>query len=161
MGQAAHTPGIGLPAKIGAVLFAFWGILHLWVGYEGIHQYVSSGAPGLWKMLTGGRNAPHEAFQHATDALTANAHAHLILNFCLDVGGYGVLGLFVAWMIWKRGSWAGYLIGLIVIGIGDLAFLFVQVVPGIIELNAATIGGPVLWFLAVGITPFGLPKLRR
>jgi len=37
----------------------------------------------------------------------------------------------------------------------------VQVVPGIIELNAGTIGGPVLWFLAVAITPFGLPSLRR
>jgi len=47
-----------------------------------------------------------------------------------------------------------------VIGIGDLAFLFVQVVPGIIELHAGTIGGPVLWFLAAAITPFGLPKLR-
>jgi len=91
--------------------------------------------------------------------LTANVHAHIILNFCLDVGGYGVLGLFVAWMIWKQGSWVGYLVGLIVIGIGDLAFLFVQVVPGIIERNAGTIGGPVLWFLAVAITPFGLPWL--
>ena len=30
-----------------------------------------------------------------------------------------------------------------------------------IELNAGTIGGPVLWLLAVAITPFGLPKLRR
>lgn len=73
------------------------------------------------------------------------------------MGGYGVLGFFVAWMIWKQGSWLGYPIGLIVIGIGDLAFLFVQVVPGIIELNAGTIGGPVPWFLAVAITPFGLP----
>ena len=161
MSQASHPTGIGLPAKIGAVLFVLWGVLHIWVGYEGVQQYLTSGAPGLWKMLTGGRNAPHEAFQHATDALTANAHAHLILNFCLDVGGYGVLGFFVAWMIWKHGSWLGYLLGLIVIGIGDLAFLFVQVVPGIIELNAGTIGGPVIWFLAVAITPFGLPKLRR
>ena len=161
MSQASKPTGIGLPAKIGAILFALWGVLHLWVGYEGVHQYLASGAPGLWKMLTGGRNAPHEAFQHATDALTANVHAHHILNFCLDVGGYGVLGFFVAWMIWKQGSWVGYLIGLIVIGIADLAFLFVQVVPGIIELNAGTIGGPVLWFLAVAITPFGLPSLRR
>ena len=161
MNQASHPRVSDLPAKIGAVLFALWGVLHLWVGYEGVHQYLTSGAPGLWKMLTGGSNAPHEAFQHAADALTANVHAHLILNFCLDVGGYGVLGFFVAWMIWKQGSWLGYLIGLIVIGIGDLAFLFVQVVPGIIELNAGTIGGPVLWFLAVAITPFGLPSLRR
>jgi NADH dehydrogenase len=78
----------------------------------------------------------------------------------MELGWFRCSG-FVAWMIWKQGSWVGYLIGLIVIGIGDLAFLFVQVVPGIIELNAGTIGGPVLWFLAVAITPFGLPSLRR
>jgi hypothetical protein len=35
------------------------------------------------------------------------------------------------------------------------------VVPGVIELNAGTVGGPVLWFLAILITPFGLPKLSR
>lgn len=161
MNQASHHTGIGLPAKVGAILFAVWGVLHLWVGYECVHQYLTSGAPGLWTMLTGGRNAPHEAFQHATDALTANVHAHLILNFGVDVGGYGVLGFFVAWMIWKQGSWVGFLIGLILIGIADLAFLFVQVVPGIIELNPGTIGGPVLWFLAVAITPFGLPKSKQ
>jgi len=32
---------------------------------------------------------------------------------------------------------------------------------GIIALNAGTVGGPVLWFLAVAITPFGLPALRK
>ena len=77
MSQVSHPTGVDLPAKIGAILFALWGVLHLWVGYEGVHQYLASGAQGLWKMLTGGRNAPHEAFQHATDALTANVHAHL------------------------------------------------------------------------------------
>ena len=60
-----------------------------------------------------------------------------------------------------RASWTGYLIGLTAIGIADLAFLFVLVVPGVIELNAGTIAGPVLWFLAVAITPFGLPDQRR
>jgi len=74
------------------------------------------------------------------------------------VGGYGVLGIIVGMMIWKQASWAAYGIGVIVIGIGDLAFLFALVTPGIIELNFATISGPLLWFLAVLITPFGLPR---
>jgi hypothetical protein len=41
------------------------------------------------------------------------------LNFCIDVGGYGVLGLFVGWMIWAHASWVGYFIGVVVIGIGE------------------------------------------
>ncbi len=85
----------------------------------------------------------------------------MILNICIDVGGDRVLGFFVAWLILKRASWTAYLLGLIVIGIADLAFLFAMVVPGVIELNAGTVGGPVLWFLAIIITPWGLPSWRR
>ncbi len=66
---------LGMAAKIGAVLFALWGILHIWVGYEGVHQYLTSGAPGLWNLVIGGVNAPRAAFQHTTDAITAHAQA--------------------------------------------------------------------------------------
>jgi len=49
----------------------------------------------------------------------------------------------------------------VVIGIADLAFLFCMVTPGVIELNAGTVGGPVIWFLALLITPFGLPSIHK
>ena len=149
---------IGLPAKIGAWLFALWGVLHVWVGAEGVRQYLTAGTPGLWNMLMGGHAVSRSAFVHATDAVTLFAHGQLVLNFCIDVAGYGVLGFFVAWLILKRASWTGYLLGLVVIGIADLAFLFAMVVPGVIELNAGTVGGPVLWLLAILLTPFGLPR---
>jgi hypothetical protein len=149
---------IGKAAKIGAALFALWGVLHIWVGYEGIHQYIIGGAPGLWNTITGGINAPHSAFQHTTDAVTANAQAHLLLNFCIDVAGYGVLGFVVAWLLWTRGSWLGYFLGLVIIGIADLTFFFTLVTPGIIELSLATVSGPAIWFFAIVVTPFGLSK---
>jgi len=152
---------IGKAAKAGAALFTLWAILHLWVGFEGIHQFLTSGAPGLWNMLTGGSAAPRAAFQNATDAMTLNVQAHLILNFCIDVAGYGLLGFVVAFYIWTRGSWIAYFLGLVIIGVADLAFLFLMVTPGIIELNAGTIGGPIIWILACIITPFGLPKYDK
>ena len=152
---------VSLPAKIGAWLFALWGVLHVWVGAEGVRQYLTGGTSGLWNMLIGGRAVPRAAFVHATDPATLFAQGQLILNFCMDVGGYGVLGFFVAWLILKRASWIGYLLALIVIGICDLTFLFAMVVSGVIELNAGTVGGPVLWFLAVVVTPLGLPAWRR
>ena len=164
MDMTKETTEIGVAAKIGAALFVLWGVLHVWVGYEGIHQYLTGNVRGQWEMLVGGKNAPRDTFQHATDVVTANTHAKLILNFCIDVGGYGVLGLVVGWMIWQKASWAAYLIGVFIIGICDLAFLFSLVTPGIIELNIPTISGPVIWFLAIGITPFGMPsivKLRK
>lgn len=151
---------VRLPAKIGAWVFVLWGVLHVWVGAKGLRQYFSVGTPGLWNMLIGGSAVPRAAFVHAADPVTLFAHSQIVLNFCLDVGGYGVLGFFVAWLILKRASWVGYLLGVVVIGIADLSFMFLQLVPGVIELNAGSIGGPVLWFIAILITPFGLPKLK-
>ena len=159
--QIRQVEVIGKSAKTGAILFAIWAVLHLWVGFEGIHQYVTSGAPGLWNMLTGGSAAPRAAFQQATDGMTLNVQAHLILNFCIDVAGYGLLGLVVAFYIWTKGSWIAYFLGVILIGVADLAFLFSLVTPGIIELNAGSIGGPVIWSIACLITPLGLPKFDK
>ena len=156
--RAAHT-GVGKAAKAGAGLYLLWAILHLWVGAEGFRQFLR-GVRGQWEMLIGGPHAPREAFQHATDAMTANVHGHLLANFVLDVGGYGVLGLYIAWALYRRGSWTAYFLGLVVIGIADLAFLFMQVTPGFIPLEAG-IEGPVIWALACIVTPFGLRPLRQ
>lgn len=156
-----NSNAVKWPAKAGAWLFVLWSVLHVWVGAEGVRQFLTAGAPGMWSMVIGGSAVPRAAFVQATDPATLLAHSHLILNFCLDVGGYGVLGFFVAWMILKRASWIGYLLGLVVIGIADLTFLFAMVASGVIELNAGSVGGPVIWFIAVVLTPFGLPALRK
>ena len=161
MKQVSNQNTTGTAAKVGAALFFLWAVLHIWVGYEGVYQYLSSGTQGQWNMVIGGSNAPRAAFQHSTDAMTAHAQGQLLVNFCIDVGGYGVLGLFVGWLIWAQASWLGYFIGVFVIGIGDLAFLFSLVTSGIIEFNAGTLGGPIIWFLALLITPFGLPAMRK
>lgn len=149
----------GTAAKLGALLFTLWGVLHVWVGCEGIHQYLSNGTQGLWNIVIGGSKVPRPAFVHTADPATAYAHGQLLLNFCIDVGGYGVLGLLVAWMIWSRASWVGYFIGVFIIGIADLTFLFALVTSGVIEFSIPTISGPVIWFLAIAITPFGMPAI--
>ncbi len=53
-----------------------------------------------------------------------------------------------------------YVIGLVAIGIGDLAFLFALVTSGVIEFSFAVVLGPLVWFIAVVVTPIGLPSLR-
>lgn len=82
----------------------------------------------------------------------------LFKNFVTDVGGYGLMGLFVAaGILYSSEPWAWLALGTVCIGVADLAFLFFMVLSGTIELNAGTVAGPIIWFLAVGITPFGLP----
>lgn len=149
---------IGLPAKIGSSLIYLWGFLHIWVGAEGLHQYLKGDAKSMWNMFIGGSSVPKVAFQHSADLMTAFAHKQVLVNFAIDVGGYGVLGIALAYLIGKKASWTAYLLTVFVIGIADLAFLFSQVTSGVIELNAGTVGGPVIWLLAIMITPFGLPK---
>ena len=148
----------GLAAKIGAGLIVLWSVLHIWVGGDGLTKFFAGDVKEQWNGMLGGSAAPISAFVHTTDAVTANVHAHLIVNFCVDVGGYGVMGLLAAWLIWKQASWLGYGMFVVLVGIADLAFTFSMVTSGIIVLNAGTVGGPVLWVLASVITPFGLPR---
>ncbi|MGI4764238.1 MAG: hypothetical protein ACRYGP_04115 [Janthinobacterium lividum] len=161
--QAAMTDGrptLALIGKVGAALFALWGILHLWVGYEGTRLYFASPAQDQWRMFIGGSKAPFDAFAFPTDPVTAHVHANLILNFCYDVAGYGVLGILVSWLLFRRASWIAYLMGTVLVGFCDLSFTFLQMTSGIIQLNVPTVSGPIIWLLAVIITPFGMPRFK-
>jgi hypothetical protein len=75
------------------------------------------------------------------------------------VSGYGVLGLYVAYRLYTEASWEAYFLGLFLIGYCDLAFTFLLLLSGVIKMDAGSVGGPVIWVLAVGITPFGLSSL--
>ena len=156
-----QTAGLRLAGRVGAALFALWGVLHLWVGFEGLHQYLISPARGQWRMFIGGSKAPFSAFSFPTDPTTIHVHANLILNFCFDVAGYGVLGIFVSWLLYKRASWTAYLLGVFLVGISDVSFTFLQMTSGIIQLNVPTMSGPIIWLLAAIITPFGMPPFSR
>lgn len=158
--SVADRPKLTLAGKIGAALFALWGILHLWVGYEGTRLYLASPAQDQWRMFIGGAKAPFDAFQFPSDAVTSHVQANLILNFCYDVAGYGILGMFVSWMLFRRASWIVYLMGIFLVGVCDLSFTFLQMTSGIIQLNVPTVSGPIIWLLAVIITPFGLPPFK-
>lgn len=155
MSNASRASASRLAVQAGAVFFLLWGVLHIWVGYAGASGYLS-GLGAQWNLLAGGVKVPREALVLPTDAPTVLAQSQLLLNFCLDVAGYGVLALFVAWGLWFRSSVAAYLVGAIVIGICDLAFSFCLVTPGVIEKTFPVVIGPILWLLAVAITPLGL-----
>ena len=148
--------------KAGAALFLLWSVLHLWVPLEGFRVYATEGAAGCFKMLTGGAKVPPGAYKVSPDAATVFANTHLFLNFVSDVGSAGVLGLFVARGLWRNeNAWLCYTLGTVVIGICDLAFLFFMVLSGVIALGPETVAGPAIWFAAVAITPFGLPKAAK
>lgn len=148
--------------RIGSIAYVIWGILHIYVGYIGVSQYITNPDKGLWSALIGGNSMPIDKFQFATDPMTLKVTANFILNFCLDVAGYGLLGILLGVMLWKNSKpWLAYFIGFFIIGIADLSFLFLQVTPGHIRADWGTYGGPILWFIAVVVLPFGLPRLKQ
>ncbi|KAG5189050.1 hypothetical protein JKP88DRAFT_262128 [Tribonema minus] len=151
----ADATEVAVAAKVGAALF-------LLVPYAGISAYYEGGAADQWNMIIGGDKAPLAAFKHTADATTAYAQSRLMLNFVIDVGGYGVLGFLVAYKLWTEASLLFYLFGTFIIGIVDLAFLFLMVWPGrVIVFSPESLGGPVIRALAVMITPFGLPAFTN
>jgi len=156
------TQQTNLALKIGAILYLVWGMLHVWVGYDAVSVYHSATPyKGLWEMLIGGETAPSGKFQFATNTLTQNVQINFILNFCLDVAGAGLLGILIGLMLWRGVKpWLTYLIGFFIIGLIDLSFLTLQVLSGHIKANWETYGGPVIWFAAVVLLPFGLPKFK-
>ena len=42
---------------------------------------------------------------------TDHALKALLVNFMVDVGGYGVLGLFVAYNLWYHPTWMAFYVG--------------------------------------------------
>jgi hypothetical protein len=70
--------------KIGSIAYVIWGILHIYVGYIGVSQFITDPNRGLWSALLGGDKMPVDKFQFATDPMTLKVTANFILNFCLD-----------------------------------------------------------------------------
>lgn len=142
---------------VGALLFLIWGILHIWVTYDGWEQWANGGAPAQLNALSGGAKVPKGSIK-VSDKTSQYALSSLVLNFVNDVGGYGVLGFYVAYKIFTQASWEAYFLGFFIIGIADLSFLFLMVIPAeVIELSFPVLLGPAIWFIAILITPLGLP----
>ena len=118
-----------------------------------------NGPKAQFNALIGGSKVPKETFEHSSHPSTSYCHSQLIFNFTQDVGGYGFLGIVLAYMIYFNHSpWIAYFIGLFIIGICDLSFLFALVTGGVIEMSFPVLLGPAIWFVAILITPFGLLK---
>jgi hypothetical protein len=108
------------------------GVLHVWVGYEGLHQYDTAGTVGQWMTVVGGSAMLRAAFQMATAPATLFAQGQLLLNFTMD---FGVLGLFVGWMMARHPSWLAFGLGTVVVGIADISFLILLVMSGVIAFS--------------------------
>ena len=83
---------------LGVAAFLIWGVLHIWVLFDGFKNYLE-GPKAQYDLLIGGSKVPKDVFQHSSHPPTSYTHSQLMFNFTQDVGGYGFLGVIIAYMI--------------------------------------------------------------
>ncbi len=120
-------------AKIGAVFYVLWGVLHMWAGAIMLIRLGSDGGAAVEvSSVTAGRLG-----QHAWNLLWL-----------------GIFGAVVGAMLNWKNSRAGYWANLVVISATDVGFIVAILLPGYIRFIDG-IWGPVLWLLGLAFTTIG------
>jgi len=111
-------------ARLAAVVYVCWGILHLYSAY-GVFTLGQSLEPGLVQ----GR-----VFQDAWN-----------LVFFALFGA--IIGIRYVWYNSRLGYW----LNLVVVSAGDIGFIVTLLVPGIVPIVPGGLG-PLLWLIAAGLS---------
>jgi hypothetical protein len=130
MAMTAVSPVAGasnVAAKIGAVFFVLWGLLHLYAA-KATHAFVQP-------MPSGG---------------TRGRLMELVLIMLLA----GLIAVVVgAWLNWKNSS-IGYWINVTVLSVVDIGFVFGVLLPGYAPMIPGALG-PLLWIVALVFSTVG------
>ena len=119
-------------AALSAALYVLWGVLHLGLG-------VTMAAAGL----AGGLPAEEQAAES------------LMFFVCAIVLGAQAIG--VALVLNRFNSPLGYWLNLVVLGVVDVAFVVVVVLPGHVDLLGG-LSGPAVWLLAALVSTIALRR---
>ena len=120
-------------AKIGAVAYVLWGLLHL------------KAAQLVWQ---------------AGQAMEAGYIQGRVLQLSWDLLVFAMIGIAVAiGMNWKN-SRCGYWLNLVIISAADIGFILFVLLPGHVPMNPGALG-PFLWSLAVVVTTRGYRQANR
>jgi len=128
--------------KIAAVLYALWGLLHIYFGIWMLYALGTEGAAAVIAIVGSGvdpSTLPTEL--DPVTAATIGQHAWNILWF-------GIFALVVAVLFNWKNSVAGYWANLVVVSAADSGFAVAIMIPGYIAL-ADGIEGPLLWIPAL------------
>ncbi len=120
-------------ARIGAVIYILWGLLHIVAAYK-VYSLGQSLEPG---MIQG------RLYQDAWNLLF-----------------FALFGIVVAALYNWKNNRAGYWLNLVVVSVGDIGFIITILLPGYLPLFPGAIG-PVLWLLALVFTSLGISKVSN
>ena len=115
-------------ARIGAILFVVWGLLHL-VAAHGIYQLAST----FRSDLPNGR----------------------LVQAAWNLAVFSLQAMVIAVLLNWRNNTIGYWCNVIVVGIVDAGFVLLLIVPGYVAPSAAAFAGPVIYVVAATFSTLG------
>lgn len=115
-------------ARIGAVLYLLWGLLHIFAAFK-VYSFGQTLEQG---MLQG------RIFQGAWNLLF-----------------FAVFGIVVAMLYNWKNSQMGYWLNMTVVSVTDVGFIITILLPGYLPIFPGAIG-PILWLLALLFTTVGI-----
>jgi hypothetical protein len=124
---------MNLFAKLGAVIYVLWGLLHIEAARR-VYMLGQSLDPGMVQ----GR----------------------IIQGAWNLLFFALFGIVVA-VVWNwRNSRMGYWLNLVVVSAGDIGFILFVLMPGYIPLVPGGLG-PLLWILALVLSTLGIISAKR
>lgn len=121
-------------AKIGAVFYILWGLLHFFAAYAAL-------GPAL------------------EGAVTGVAEGRIMQN-SIFMAMVSVTAIWIAVQFNWKNDWFGYLFNLFTVTVADLAFIFLILWPGFIPMIPGVLG-PALWVIAVIFSTLGIPRPEK
>jgi hypothetical protein len=135
-------------ARIGAVFFGLWGLLHLVGGFA-----------ILATALGGGPAAGFAFYEQSGGEFTALAGAILAMN-SFTIAWVGALVTVIAFTMNWRNDCKGFLLNVTLAGMMDVALVVFLLAPGFVSLGSA-LNGISLLVLAVIFSSLGLLRQRK
>lgn len=124
---------MNIPAKLGAIAYVAWGLLHIQ-------------AARLVYLLG--------------DSLDSGMVQGRVYQDAFNLLFFALFGIVVAiWLNWKN-SRSGYWLNLVVVGAADIGFIVYVLLPGYVPLVPGGLG-PLLWIVAVIFSTIGIRKNRQ
>jgi len=124
---------MNIPAKLGAIAYVLWGLLHI----QAARMVYTLG-----------------------DSLEAGMVQGRIYQDAYNLLFFALFGIVVAvWLNWKN-SKPGYWLNLVVVSAADVGFIVYVLLPGYAPLVPGGLG-PLLWIVAVIFSTIGIRKSGR
>ncbi|ORY37294.1 hypothetical protein BCR33DRAFT_721643 [Rhizoclosmatium globosum] len=147
---------IHIATKAGSICFALWGLIHVIIPISVFHNFKTKGLLGVLQYFSGGPKNPTPSVSAPERAPQKEFTSALLKTFICNVGGAGIVSLALAYKLWTEADLFVFVVGLVVTGIAEWAFMYFVFHRGVTDMKGEIALNLVLWVAGAVLTPIGL-----